>query len=82
MQRHYIITVVGHLDHSWSDWFDSLAIENQGNGQAVLAGPLPDQSSLHGVLGKIRDLGLPLLSLYSMEPEGAPGQLRLVERLP
>jgi hypothetical protein len=59
----YQITVKGHLDNHWSAWFDNMTISNQANGQAVLRGPLPDQSALHGVLTKVRDLGLPLLAV-------------------
>jgi hypothetical protein len=57
------IRVKGHLDGHWSDWFSGLTISNQTNGEAVLAGPLADQSALHGVLIKIRDLGLPLIAV-------------------
>ena len=59
----YQITVKGHLDSHWSAWFDNMTISNQANGEAVLRGPLPDQSALHGVLTKVRDLGLPLLAV-------------------
>ncbi len=54
------ITVERHLDATWSEWFDGLTILNLENGKAVLTGPLVDQAALHGVLAKIRDLGLPL----------------------
>ncbi len=54
------ITVERHLDSGWSEWFDGLTIHNLENGRAVLTGPLVDQTALHGVLAKIRDLGLPL----------------------
>ena len=59
----YQITVKGHLDSHWSAWFDNMTISNQANGQAVLRGPLPDQSALYGLLTKVRDLGLPLLAV-------------------
>ena len=48
------------MDDRWSDWFDNMTITNAANGEAILSGPLPDQAALHGVLIKIRDLGLPL----------------------
>ena len=63
----YQIRISGLLDPSWSDWFDGLAITHTAEDTTVLAGPLPDQAALHGVLNKIRDLGLILLSV-SAEP--------------
>jgi hypothetical protein len=63
----YRITIKGHLDCEWSDWFDGLTITLGDNGETILTGPLIDQSALHGVLIKIRDLGLPLLSLTRIE---------------
>jgi hypothetical protein len=63
----YRITITGHLDPEWSDWFDGLTITLVGNGETILTGPLVDQTALHGVLIKIRDLGLPLLSLTRVE---------------
>jgi hypothetical protein len=59
----YQITVKGHLDCQWSAWFDNMLITNEANGQAVLRGPLTDQSALYGVLAKMRNLGLPLLAV-------------------
>ena len=64
----YRITIKGHLDSEWSDWFDGLTITLAGNGETILTGPLVDQTALHGVLIKIRDLGLPLLGLARVEP--------------
>ena len=63
MPTYYRITIQGHLDQHWSAWFDNMTITNAANGEAILYGPLPDQAALHGVLIKIRDLGLPLLAL-------------------
>lgn len=63
----YRITIKGHLDPEWSDWFDGLTITLVDNGETILTGPLIDQTALHGVLIKIRDLGLPLLSLTRLE---------------
>jgi hypothetical protein len=62
----YQITVKGHLDSQWSAWFDNMMISHEANGEAVLCGPLPDQSALYGVLIKIRDLGLPLLAVTTI----------------
>jgi hypothetical protein len=58
----YRIRVAGTLDEGWSDWFDGLTITTLENGDTVLAGPIRDQSALHGLLNKIRDMGLTLLS--------------------
>jgi len=63
----YRITIKGHLDPEWSDWFDGLTINLVDNGETILTGPLIDQTALHGVLIKIRDLGLPLLLLTCIE---------------
>jgi hypothetical protein len=62
----YHIRLKGHLDDYWSAWFDYMTISNEANGEAVLRGPLPDQAALHGVLIKIRDLGLPLLAIATI----------------
>ena len=63
MTIHYQITVQGHLDSRWSDWFDGMTITNETNGETILRGRLADQAALHGVLIRIRDLGLPLLGV-------------------
>jgi hypothetical protein len=65
----YEIRVKGHLDGPhWSEWFDGLTVTLQENGETVLSGPIVDQSALHGLLAKVRDLGLPLLSVNPAEP--------------
>jgi hypothetical protein len=66
MSLHYRITIQGHLDQHWSDWFDNMTITNVAKGEAILCGPLPDQAALHGVLIKLRDLGLPLLAVATV----------------
>ena len=71
MPTAYAITVKGHLEDHWSAWFEGLTITNGANGEAVLAGPLLDQAALHGVLIKIRDLGLPLLAVQPIAPDAA-----------
>ena len=65
---YYYITVTGHLDGTWSEWFDGLTITNQENGTTVLAGCIVDQTALHGILNKVRDLGLPLVAVRPGEP--------------
>ncbi len=67
----YQIRVQGHLDGDWAEWFDGLAISNLTNGEMLLAGDLPDQAALHGVLAKVRDLGLPLLAVRRLGADGA-----------
>ena len=63
MPNFYHIVVQGRLDAGWSAWFDGLTITNAAHDQTVLAGRLRDQAELHGVLAKIRDLGLPLIAV-------------------
>jgi hypothetical protein len=64
---HYTIRVKGHLSEQWADWFGGLKLENLPDGHAVLSGVLPDQSALYGVLNRIRDTGLTLVSLNRVE---------------
>lgn len=59
----YEIRVAGHLAPRWSAWFDGLTVAQQGDGTTVLRGPVVDQAALHGLLQRLRDVGLPLLSL-------------------
>ncbi len=63
MPTSYVIIVRGHLDQHWSVWFEGLTITNGDNGEAMLVGPVMDQAALHGLLIKIRDLGLPLIAV-------------------
>ncbi len=69
----YQIRVQGHLDGDWSAWFDGLTISNLANGEMLLAGELADQAALHGVLARVRDLGLPLLAVSPVGVDGADG---------
>ncbi|MBU1750521.1 MAG: hypothetical protein KKA73_22795 [Chloroflexi bacterium] len=64
----YEIRVQGRLDQRWSAWFDGLTITPQAHDETTLTGPVNDQPALHGLLAKIRDLGLPLLSVLRVEP--------------
>jgi len=64
----YEIRVKGHLDTRWAAWFDGLAIAHGSDGTTVIHGPVADQAALHGLLQKIRDLGLPLISLNHVDP--------------
>jgi hypothetical protein len=65
---HYEIRVRGVLDSQWSPWFEGLAITTDMHDQTLIAGPVTDQAALHGLLAKIRDLGLPLLSVRRIDP--------------
>ena len=63
----YEIRVKGHLDSGWSEWFDGLTTTAVEDGETILAGPIGDQPALFGVLAKIRDLGLQLISVKHIE---------------
>jgi hypothetical protein len=65
---HYEIRVKGALDSGWSAWFDGLRVAGDERGQTVIAGPVADQAALHGLLGKVRDLGLELLEVRRTDP--------------
>jgi hypothetical protein len=67
----YHIRVKGSLDETWADWFDGFSITPQPGGETALTGPVRDQAALHGLLSKIRDLGLPLLLVKRIETEEA-----------
>jgi hypothetical protein len=62
-QEIYQITVEGLLDDKWSQWFEGMEVTPQPGGETLLTGPVTDQAALHGLLQKIRDLGLPLVSV-------------------
>ena len=59
----YQIRITGHLGYQWSDWFEGLTITLEEDGDTLLTGPVVDQAALHGVLKKVRDLGMPLVSV-------------------
>lgn len=65
----YAIRVAGHLDPRWATWFDGLTLTHRSDGTTVIDGPVVDQAALHGLLQKIRDLGLPLLSVTPAPPD-------------
>ncbi len=64
----YQIRIKGHLGHQWEDWFGGLAMTLEDNGDTLLTGPVVDQAALHGLLRKVRDLGLPLVSVCPIKP--------------
>jgi hypothetical protein len=64
----YEIRIKGHLRHRWADWFGGLTITLEDNGDTLLTGPVIDQAALHGLLKKVRDLGMPLVSVNPVRP--------------
>lgn len=64
----YQIRLKGHLSHQWQDWFGDLSVTLEDNGDTLLTGSVVDQAALHGLFKKVRDLGLPLLSVICIEP--------------
>ncbi len=65
---HYEIRLGGHLESRWAAWFDGMTLTRADDGTTVLTGPVVDQAALHGLLRKVRDLGLPLFSVTQIEP--------------
>ena len=63
----YQIRLKGYLSSQWADWFEGLTITPEEDGDTLLTGPLVDQSALHGLLKKVRDLGLPLVSIVQVQ---------------
>jgi hypothetical protein len=63
----YQIRISGHLDSQWTDWFDGLSITLEENGDTLFSGPVTDQAALYGLLRKVRDLGMPLVSVVQVQ---------------
>ena len=70
---HYEIRLQGHLDPRWAAWFDGLILTRESDGTTVIHGSVVDQAALHGLLGKVRDLGLPLIAVIQIDPKQANG---------
>jgi hypothetical protein len=68
MPEYYEIKIKGHLDQCWSDWFSSLKLTHLEEDETLLSGPLPDQAALHGLLERVRDLNLTLISVTRCDP--------------
>jgi hypothetical protein len=65
----YEIMLKGHLNESWAEWFEGFTFTHRPDGTTTLTGEVEDQAALHGVLKKVRDLGLPLLSVNQINPD-------------
>ncbi|MEO7060212.1 MAG: hypothetical protein ABI083_10850 [Lapillicoccus sp.] len=66
----YELRIGGHLDHHWSDWFDGLTLTHDEDGSTTLRGPVTDQAELHSLITKVRDLGVTLLSVRTIDADG------------
>ena len=64
----YEIRLAGHLDPRWAAWFDGMTVSREPDGTTAVRGEVPDQAALHGLLQRVRDLGLPLVSVRRIEP--------------
>jgi hypothetical protein len=64
----YEIRLNGHLDSRWAAWFDGLGLTHQSDGTTIISGLVADQAALHGLLQKVRDIGLPLVSVTQVDP--------------
>jgi len=69
---HYEIRLQGHLDARWAAWFDGLSLSTADDGTTALRGPVLDQAALHGVLDRVRDTGLPLISVTQLDDTHQP----------
>lgn len=65
----YEIRLKGHLDARWAAWFDGLSLTNESDGTTIIHGLVADQAALHGLLQKVRDVGLPLISVTQVDPD-------------
>lgn len=67
--KQFAIRIKGHLDQRWAGWLEGLTLTQDNDGTTLLAGPLVDQAALHGVLNKLRDLGVPIISVQTLNAE-------------
>ena len=72
----YEIRIKGHLDNRWADWFEDLTLTALDNGETLLTDPVVDQAALHGLLKKVRDVGMPLVSVMRVKPDLAEAKAR------
>ena len=74
MTESYRIQIKGHLDPTWTDWLGDMTLTQEADGTTLLVGPVADQPALHGLLGRINSLGLTLLLVEKLKPEGEEGR--------
>ena len=72
----YEIRLKGHLEARWAAWFDGLSLTQESDGTTVIRGSVIDQAALHGLLSKVRDLGLPLIAVTQVDPKQMEGKER------
>ena len=70
---HYEIRLKGHLETRWAAWFDGLSLTQECDGTTVIRGSVIDQAAVHGLLSKVRDLGLPLVAVTQLDPKQMKG---------
>ncbi len=80
MTKFYEIRIEGQLDDRWQDWFDGWTVTQEAGGTTLLSGPVPDQPALYGILRRVRDLGLPLVSVYQLK-EASHQQILNAQRI-
>ena len=78
----YEIRLKGHLEARWAAWFDGLSVSRGSDGTTVISGSVPDQAALHGVLNRVRDLGLPLVSVTRVGPAGSDAPTTASHQIP
>jgi hypothetical protein len=71
--EHYEIRLRGHLETRWAAWFEGMTLDHERDGSTILSGQVVDQAALHGLLRKLRDTGLPLISVIAVEPDMPSG---------
>ncbi len=71
---HYEIRLKGHLDDRWAAWFEGLSLAQESDGTTLIYGPVVDQAALHGLLCKVRDLGVPLIAVTQVDSKQTKGR--------
>ena len=76
----YEIRIQGQLHARWAAWFDGWSLTNDNDGTTIISGPVLDQAALHGLLQKVRDIGLPLISVQQIDPDHQPREPTVAPR--